>query len=191
MTPQPPSNEPGPIFGESPAPAGEQDLPGEVWSTVPASATVGSLTPQEVARRKQMLYIAIGGVGLVLVVVAAILLLMAGSQASHLGQLRGDWLATQGELVKPGVQTVVTITDTKLTAGPEEIGTFIIDATAEPKHFDMTMSGGVFKGQTLLGIYTLEGNRLSICLAVPGQDRPKRVDPELGRWFLKLNRKPA
>jgi uncharacterized protein (TIGR03067 family) len=51
-------------------------------------------------------------------------------------------------------------------------GTFRIDATKEPRHLDITFGTGPDKGQTVLGIYRFEGNRVCVCLGLPGKPRP-------------------
>jgi uncharacterized protein (TIGR03067 family) len=52
-------------------------------------------------------------------------------------------------------------------------GTYKVDVTAKPKTIDITYTEGPEKGKTLLGIYDLEGDTGKICIALPGNDRPK------------------
>jgi uncharacterized protein (TIGR03067 family) len=52
-------------------------------------------------------------------------------------------------------------------------GTFKVDVTTKPRTIDVTFTGGPDKGQTLHGIYELDGDTYKVCLAMPGKDRPK------------------
>jgi uncharacterized protein (TIGR03067 family) len=52
-------------------------------------------------------------------------------------------------------------------------GKFKLDASKKPKTIDFTPSGGVAAGETLLGIYELQGDTLKVCYAMPSHDRPK------------------
>lgn len=47
-----------------------------------------------------------------------------------------------------------------------------IDATRSPKAIDLEVASGVYRGIVYLGIYSLEGDTLRICFALP--DRPLR-----------------
>jgi uncharacterized protein (TIGR03067 family) len=51
-------------------------------------------------------------------------------------------------------------------------GTFTLDATKKPKAMDRTPGDGPQKGKTLLGIYSLEGDTLKICVSLAGKERP-------------------
>src|SRR5690242_3556956 len=44
-------------------------------------------------------------------------------------------------------------------------GTFKTDSTKTPHEIDMVAAGGRYKGQTLRGIYKLEGDMLTVCFA--------------------------
>jgi uncharacterized protein (TIGR03067 family) len=50
--------------------------------------------------------------------------------------------------------------------------TIKLDPTAKPKTVDKVITKGPGKGETMLGIYKLEGDQLTICLAVGGKERP-------------------
>jgi uncharacterized protein (TIGR03067 family) len=50
---------------------------------------------------------------------------------------------------------------------------FRLDAAAKPPAIDLTMTAGNDKGKTVRGIYRLDGDRLTICVAEPGKERPK------------------
>lgn len=52
-------------------------------------------------------------------------------------------------------------------------GTARLDPAAKPKAIDMTPTTGTSKGQTLRGIYELDGDEYRLCYAPAGQERPK------------------
>ena len=53
-------------------------------------------------------------------------------------------------------------------------GTYTIDPAKSPKWIDIkTKMDGPFKGRTLPGIYTLEGDTLTVCCNSEKMDRPK------------------
>jgi uncharacterized protein (TIGR03067 family) len=51
-------------------------------------------------------------------------------------------------------------------------GTFKVDASKKPKTIDVHFTEGPEKGNTLLGIYELEGDVYKVCLGTPGKSRP-------------------
>jgi uncharacterized protein (TIGR03067 family) len=51
---------------------------------------------------------------------------------------------------------------------------FHIDPTRSPKHVTDTIPSGPDKGKVILGIYRLEGDNLTTCVAPLGHDRPVR-----------------
>jgi uncharacterized protein (TIGR03067 family) len=59
-------------------------------------------------------------------------------------------------------------------------GTFKVDLSAKLKRIDITFTGGPEKGQTLLGIYELEGDTYKVCLGMPGKPRPKAFAAKAG-----------
>lgn len=53
-------------------------------------------------------------------------------------------------------------------------GKFTLDAAKSPKQIDFVFE--VPKAFTMKGIYKLEGDRLTLCYAGPGQERPKAFE---------------
>jgi uncharacterized protein (TIGR03067 family) len=59
----------------------------------------------------------------------------------------------------------------KGTGLEEEVGEFKLDPKAKIPTIDYTITGGVHKGNKQLGIYKLDGDTLTICLAEEGADK--------------------
>lgn len=61
-----------------------------------------------------------------------------------------------------------------------------LDASRHPKAIDVIPDGGRNRGERVLGIYKLEGDRLTICMAGPGKPRPSEFRSEKGSgWTLR------
>jgi uncharacterized protein (TIGR03067 family) len=58
--------------------------------------------------------------------------------------------------------------------------TIELDPTQVPKAIDVIPDGGSNRGEHILGIYQLEGDALTICMAAAGQLRPKEFAAEKG-----------
>jgi uncharacterized protein (TIGR03067 family) len=56
----------------------------------------------------------------------------------------------------------------------------VLDSTTEPNTIDVIPDGGRNRGERILGIYKLDRDALTICLAAPGQPRPKEFGAEKG-----------
>jgi uncharacterized protein (TIGR03067 family) len=83
--------------------------------------------------------------------------------------------------------TRYTLTPKNGTAVP---GMFKIDPGQSPRTIDMTPTAGRYKGKTLLGIYKLEGDTLTICFAEPGKDRPTEFVSKPGTgWVLAVHQR--
>ncbi|MFO0844671.1 MAG: TIGR03067 domain-containing protein [Gemmataceae bacterium] len=57
-------------------------------------------------------------------------------------------------------------------------GTLKLDATKDPRQIDMTPDGG--KAGTILGIYKIDGDTLTICYAPPKGKRPEAFESKEG-----------
>lgn len=61
-----------------------------------------------------------------------------------------------------------------------------LDATRDPHTINVIPDGGKNRGERVLGIYKLESDRLTICMAAPGQRRPNEFNAEKGSgWTLQ------
>jgi uncharacterized protein (TIGR03067 family) len=58
--------------------------------------------------------------------------------------------------------------------------TLVLDPARSPKTLDVIPDGGPQKGKAVLGIYRLEGDELTVCMAAPNAPRPKAFDAAEG-----------
>jgi uncharacterized protein (TIGR03067 family) len=65
-----------------------------------------------------------------------------------------------------------------------------LDATKNPKAVDVLLRDGPFKGKKRLGIYKIEGDVETVCLAQPGKERPKSFDSKQGALHVWMRAKP-
>jgi uncharacterized protein (TIGR03067 family) len=62
----------------------------------------------------------------------------------------------------------------------------VLDSTKEPKTIDVIPDGGRNRGEHILGIYKLDHDTLMICMAAPGQPRPREFKADKGSgWTLQ------
>jgi uncharacterized protein (TIGR03067 family) len=63
-------------------------------------------------------------------------------------------------------------------------GIITVDPTRRPKAINTWDQDGPYEDQTVPGIYAIEGDRLKLCFARPGQERPKEFTTKTGAAFL-------
>ena len=83
-----------------------------------------------------------------------------GGRAHGAEELEGESVVVKGDLF--------TFTHTKI-----EKFTFILDPKASPANIDFTKIGPPKQGAVMLGIYKLEGDKLTICASFEDSERPK------------------
>lgn len=54
----------------------------------------------------------------------------------------------------------------------EESSVVLLDPSAKPARIDLRITSGDDKGKLVKGIYRLDGQTLTVCVAEPGRDRP-------------------
>jgi uncharacterized protein (TIGR03067 family) len=78
-----------------------------------------------------------------------------------------------------------------MEAGSEE-GTMKLDPTKKPATIDLAITSGNDKGKSQVGIYKIDGDSITICLARPGEtDRPTefKSTEENGNILVTIKRK--
>jgi uncharacterized protein (TIGR03067 family) len=103
---------------------------------------------------------------------------------------QGTWLAssfrrdgqeTPQEIVRTITRTVVQDHVVWKRNGKSFAGTaMVLDPRQSPKAIDVIADGGPSRGKRVLGIYRLENDRLTICMADADQPRPKDFMAEKG-----------
>jgi uncharacterized protein (TIGR03067 family) len=69
----------------------------------------------------------------------------------------------------------------------KEEGTIKLDPSQSPRAIDFRITSGDDKGKTQLGIYKLEGNTLTLCVAKPSdKDRPKEFAGKQGSGHTRM-----
>lgn len=122
--------------------------------------------------------------------------------ADDLKKLQGNWHVATLELdgrdmpAEPFEGAMIVIENnnfTSLNMGGTYEGTVEFDQTTEPKSFDMLFTGGHAAGTRNLGIYKLNRERWTICVATRGDARPSRfaTKPDTGVALETLERSPA
>lgn len=108
--------------------------------------------------------------------------------ADDLDKLHGSWKMVSAErhgkpLPKEEFDNNVVVKHTKDTGQGHKFvvmrgdvvvaeGTMKHVKSGKPNHYDATFSKGVAKGETVHGIYELDGDTLKVCWSAPGKDRP-------------------
>ena len=118
---------------------------------------------------------------LVIGILAAVTVRAADSDKKELDKLTGTWTAVSiehdgkkasEEDAKKVKLTVKGEHYTLQTRDQMIEGTHKLDATKKPKQIDAMRTKGPDAGQTLKGIYELDGDTFKACFAPAGKDRP-------------------
>ena len=108
-------------------------------------------------------------------------------------ELEGTWVMVSverdGRAIRPQTNLKMIYTGDKfvLRAGDDVVvaGTIKLDPTKKPKTIDTTYTEGPNKGQTLKGIYEVDGDTAKFCRAgEPDQDRPTEFKTKAGSGGL-------
>ncbi len=92
--------------------------------------------------------------------------------------------AEKGSVVFSGSEYILKDGDTVKSKG-----TFKLDASKNPKEFDVMPGAGKFEGKTLKGIYKFEAGQLIYCIAGPDLERPKEfASPAGSKLRLYVNK---
>jgi uncharacterized protein (TIGR03067 family) len=108
----------------------------------------------------------------------------------ELKRQQGAWSVTSsiydGQRAAPELVSSIrrTVTDDRVVwelNGKRFAGSKIaLDSTREPKTIDVIPDEGPNRGEHVLGIYRLENDTLTICMAAPGKPRPSTFEAEKG-----------
>jgi uncharacterized protein (TIGR03067 family) len=90
-----------------------------------------------------------------------------------------------GPVHRPVLESILTV-ELEIVTKDFPPFSYELDVTTEPKHIDFHQ-----KQALLPGIYALQGNQLTICLAAPRASRPQDLSPGPDRILLVLGRKKA
>ena len=93
------------------------------------------------------------------------------------GQKMPEHMLANGKIVIQGSRFTST------GMGPVYEGMVTLDASSNPRHIDMTFDAGPEKGNTNLGIYKLDGDTWTLCLAMRGSVRPSKFATTNGSGF--------
>jgi len=129
----------------------------------------------------------------ILAVVLSIMQTAKGDGPKDSDAIQGSWLASAAEIGgKPFPDEVrksikLTLKDGKYTVtlgNSRDQGTIKLDPSAKPKALDITGTDGPNKGRTILAIYALNGDTLTICYDLSGKSRPTEFKTTEGSQLL-------
>ncbi len=129
-------------------------------------------------------------VTLVFIIAVAQSAVAAEEDAEARKKLVGTW---KGRVENGATGHKLTITTDLIKGRKDEKrdlgeGTFKLDLTKKPWRMDAAHSKGRRKGQTYLGIYSLEGDTLKWCVSTPGKERPTEFTSKGSNFLLVLKR---
>jgi uncharacterized protein (TIGR03067 family) len=129
----------------------------------------------------------------ILAVVLSIMQTAKGDGPKDSDAIQGTWLASAAEIggklfpdeVRKSIK--LTLKDGKYTVtlgNSRDQGTIKLDPSAKPKALDITGTDGPNKGRTILAIYALNGDTLTICYDLSGKSRPTEFKTTEGSQLL-------
>jgi uncharacterized protein (TIGR03067 family) len=80
--------------------------------------------------------------------------------------------------------TRIKISDDKYAYSRSQWGSFRLIPTERPKAIDMSPAVGANKGKTALGIYQINDDELTICIAKAGKKRPSEFTTKTGSGYI-------
>jgi uncharacterized protein (TIGR03067 family) len=75
--------------------------------------------------------------------------------------------------------------------GEVQKATYKVHASKKASHIDFTATEGIQKGEVFKGIFILNDDRLTLCLARPGSDRPTEAASKEGSGHILIILEPA
>jgi uncharacterized protein (TIGR03067 family) len=119
----------------------------------------------------------------------------AEDSKKDLDKLQGTWVRSQ--IVRNGKEVPadefknakLTLKGDKYTLdenNEKRTGTFKLDASKTPKTLDIISDSGPNKGKTLKGIYKIDGDTFTYCVAGPDKDRPTEFASKEGSGHTLL-----
>jgi uncharacterized protein (TIGR03067 family) len=104
-----------------------------------------------------------------------------------------DDVKTYSRTISGNKYTVVVKGETGVT---ELHGTIALDPTKNPKTIDAVRTEGATKGQPMLGIYELDGDKQKVCFAPVGMEQPTKFSSKDGAGHVltvwkRIDARPA
>ena len=122
---------------------------------------------------------------LLVLVLAAALACAQDEAKNDLDKFQGNWavesVSVEGKELPAEVVMSFKMSfkenDYTVLIGPDKTeGIFRVDASKNPKTIDIIPDNGPDRGRKQMGIYQFDGDKLKICAAQPGKDRPTNFD---------------
>jgi uncharacterized protein (TIGR03067 family) len=121
----------------------------------------------------------------------------AGPDGQELKKLAGHWAVIQQEhggkkaAAKELAALAVEIAGQRMTTREgsdvkEDTTIISLDPKAKPAVIDLKIASGADIDKVVKGIYKLDGDTLTICVAEPGKDRPKAFEAKMGTGHTLL-----
>jgi uncharacterized protein (TIGR03067 family) len=92
------------------------------------------------------------------------------------------------------IEITASATETSISAGggtgASEGGSVRVDNSKTPKEIDIVSRGGKNAGKVQMGIFALEGDKLTLCIADLGSERPTDLAAGAKVTLMVLQRKP-